>query len=239
MRRQFVNELKMELSKALKKMQHGGIAPVDLAQASIGPGMKVFSQYSKVVESDGTALRVRTALQLINQVLDEALAEQEGEFDLQTRWAVSWFEQYAMEEGQYGVAETLSKARNISLHTLEEAGILLARGGKVRLLKREEYGDSWGGRTSSHLTAWEVTQRMINALMNGRGEQEAGAILRQARDLGEPARDLAYRLYTICERKGWSAEALPYNTLVMSWPQVSGYAHKEIVEAPTLWATID
>jgi putative DNA methylase len=239
MRKQFINELKMELSQALKKMQHGGIAPVDLAQASIGPGMKVFSQYSKVVESDGTALRVRTALQLINQVLDEALAEQEGEFDLQTRWAVSWFEQYAMEEGQYGVAETLSKARNISLHTLEEAGILLARGGKVRLLKREEYGDSWGGRTSSHLTAWEVTQRMINALMNGRGEQEAGAILRQARDLGEPARDLAYRLYTICERKGWSAEALPYNTLVMSWPQVSGYAHKEIVEAPTLWATID
>jgi putative DNA methylase len=201
--------------------------------------MKVFSQYSKVVETDGTALRVRTALQLINQVLDDALAEQEGEFDLQTRWAVSWFEQYAMEEGQYGVAETLSKARNISLHTLEEAGILLARGGKVRLLKREEYGDSWGGRTSSHLTAWEVTQRMINALMNGRGEQEAGAILRQASDLGEPARDLAYRLYTICERKGWSAEALPYNTLIMSWPQVSGFARKETVNTATLWATID
>jgi putative DNA methylase len=239
MRRQFVNELKMELSQALKKMQHGSIAPVDLAQASIGPGMKVFSQYSKVVEADGTALRVRTALQLINQVLDEALAEQEGEFDLQTRWAVSWFEQYAMEEGRYGVAETLSKARNIPLHTLEEAGLLLARGGKVRLLKREEYGDSWGGRTSSHLTAWEMTQRMINALMNGRGEQEAGTILRQASDLGEMARDLAYRLYTICERKGWSAEALPYNTLVMSWTQVSSFAHQETANLPTLWATID
>src|SRR5260370_2420403 len=236
MRRQFLNELKMELSKALKKMQHGGIAPVDLAQASIGPGMKVFSQYRKVVESDGQGMHVRTALQLINQVLDEALAEQEGEFDMQTRWAISWFEQYGMEEGQYGVAETLSKARNISLHALEEAGILLARGGKVRLLKREEYGDSWGGRTSSHLTAWEVTQRMINALMNGRGEQEAGAILRQAGNMGEAASDLAYRLYTICERKGWSAEALPYNTLVMSWPQVSGFARKETVYAPTLWS---
>ena len=220
-------------------MQHGGIAPVDLAQASIGLGMKVFSQYSKVVESDGTALRVRTALQLINQVLDEVLAEQEDEFDLQTRWAISWFEQYGMEEGQYGVAETLSKARNISLHALEEAGILLARGGKVRLLKREEYGDSWGGRTSSHLAAWEVTQRMINALMNGRGEQEAGAILHQAGNMGETARDLAYRLYTICERKGWSAEALPYNTLVISWPQVSGFARREAVDTASLWSTID
>jgi putative DNA methylase len=233
--RQFLNELKMELSRALKKMQHEGIAPVDLAQASIGPGMKVFSQYSKVVESDGTALRVRTALQLINQVLDEVLAEQEGEFDLQTRWAVSWFEQCAMEEGQYGIAETLSKARNISLHGLEEAGILLAKGGKVRLLKREEYGDSWGGRVGAHLTAWEVTQRIINALINGRGEQEAGAILRKAGNLGETARDLAYRLYTICERKGWSAEALPYNSLVIVWPRLSVYARQEIVEAQTLW----
>jgi putative DNA methylase len=239
MHRPFLKELKIELSQALKKMQHEGIAPVDLAQASIGPGMKVFSQYRQVVESDGTPLRVRTALQLINQVLDEVLAEQEGAFDMQTRWVVSWFEQYAMEEGPYGIAETLSKARNISLHSLEEAGILVVRGGKVQLLKREEYGKTWGGRAGSHLTTWEVTQRIIQALINGRGEQEAGALLRRAGNLGEAARDLAYRLYTICERKGWSAEALPYNILVMSWSEVSQNAHKEIFASPTLWTTVD
>ena len=109
----------------------------------------------------------------------------------------------------------------------------------MQLLKREEYGEAWGDCAGSHLTTWEITQRIIHALINGRGEQEAGAILRRAGHLGEAARDLAYRLYTICERKGWSTEALPYNILVMSWSEVSQYAHKEVVEAPTLWNTID
>src|SRR5947209_17210955 len=137
-RRQFLNALRAELPLALKNLQHGSIAPVDLAQASIGPGMAIYSRYSKVVESDGKQMGVRTALQLINRALDEALAEQEGEYDVDTRWAVAWFEQYALEAGEYGIAETLSKAKNTSVQNLVDAGFLEARGGKVRLLKREE-----------------------------------------------------------------------------------------------------
>src|SRR5437763_8097608 len=114
-RRQFLKELRNELPDALRKLQHGSIAPVDLAQASIGPGMRIYSRYSKVVESDGTPLRNRTALQLINSTLDEVLAEQEGEYDAETRWAIAWFEQYALEPGEYGIAETLSEAKNSSV----------------------------------------------------------------------------------------------------------------------------
>ena len=116
-RRQFINELKAELPQALKRMQHGSIAPVDFAQASIGPGMAIYSSYSKVMEADGTPIRVRTALQLINRALDEVLAEQEGESDVETRWAIAWFETYAMDEGPYGQAETLSKAKNTAIQT--------------------------------------------------------------------------------------------------------------------------
>src|SRR5205085_9231827 len=137
-RRDFLNALKRELPRALRDLQHGNIAPVDLAQAAIGPGMAVFSRYSKVLESDGTPMRVRTALQLINQALDEVLAEQEGEYDADTRWAIAWYEQYAHEPGPYGVAETLSKAKNTAVGGLEAAGILTSAGGKVRLLRRGE-----------------------------------------------------------------------------------------------------
>lgn len=225
-RRQFLNVLRAELPDALKKLQHGSIAPVDLAQASIGPGMAIYSRYSRVVESDGTPLRVRTALQLINRALDEALAEQEGEYDAQTRWAVAWFEQYAMNAGEYGIAETLSKAKNTTVQSLVDARFLEARAGKVRLLKREELAKEWNPK-ASRLTVWEVMQRMIDALLDGNGEVGAGNILRQAIAQGEGARDLAYRLYTVCERKGWAQEALAYNSLVTSWSEISRLAHRE------------
>ncbi len=224
-RRQFLNALRAELPAALKNLQHGSIAPVDLAQASIGPGMAIYSRYSKVVESDGSPLRVRTALQLINRALDEALAEQEGEYDAETRWAIAWFEQYAMAAGEYGIAETLSKAKNTSVQSLVDGGFLEAKAGKVRLLKREELAEGWSPKTS-RLTAWEVLQRMIHALLNGNGEIGAGDILRQASSQGEGARDLAYRLYTVCERKGWAQEALAYNSLVTSWSEISRLAHR-------------
>jgi adenine-specific DNA methylase/predicted AAA+ superfamily ATPase len=175
-RRQFLNALRAELPSALKNLQRGSIAPVDLAQASIGPGMAIYSRYSKVVESDGTPLQVRAALQLINRALDEALAEQEGEYDVETRWAVAWFEQYAMEAGDYGTAETLSKAKNSTIQSLVDAGFLEARAGKVRLLKREELSANWNPKTA-HLTVWEVMQRMLFALLNGNGETGAGDIL--------------------------------------------------------------
>jgi putative DNA methylase len=219
-RRDFLNALKRELPKALRDLQRGNIAPVDLAQAAIGPGMAVFSRYSKVLESDGSPMRVRTALQLINQMLDEVLAEQEGEYDADTRWALAWFEQYGMEEGPYGVAETLSKAKNSAVSTLVEAGILRAQGGKVRLLRRNELSSDWNTAKTKRLTAWEVTQRLIRALQE-HGDTGAATILGHVGAYGEVARDLAYRLYTMCERKKWADEALAYNSLVVEWSDIS------------------
>src|SRR6185437_8442547 len=128
---------------ALRNLQQGNIAPVDLAQAAIGPGMGVFSRYKKVLESDGAPMRVRTALGLINQTLDEVLSEQEGEFDPDTRWAVAWFEQHAFDEGLYGEAEVLATAKALSVSGLDETKILQSRGGKVRLLRRDELEADW------------------------------------------------------------------------------------------------
>ncbi len=229
-RRQFLNDLRAELADELVKMQHSGIAPVDLAQASIGPGMAIYSRYRQVVEADGTPLRVRTALQLINRTLDEVLTEQEGEYETETRWAVAWFEEYAHEEGEYGRAETLSKAKNMSLQSLVDAGLLSAHAGKVRLLRRDELPAQWDAK-SPRLTIWEVMQRMIGALLetnslNG-GELGASNVLRATGEKGEIARDLAYRLYTVCERKGWANEALAYNSLVTSWSEISKLAKRE------------
>ncbi|HPB81707.1 MAG TPA: hypothetical protein PK200_06685, partial [Spirochaetota bacterium] len=203
----------------------GNIAPVDLAQASIGPGMAVFTRYSKVLESDGSPMTVRTALGLINQVLDEALAEQEGEFDGDTRWALAWVEEYGMNEGPYGVAETLSTAKNTSVNGLVEAGILSSKGGKVRLLKRDELKEDWDPSADRRLTIWESAQYLIRALEK-EGEAGAAELLRKLGGIGETARDLAYRLYSICDRKKWSQEALSYNSLVMSWPAISELSRK-------------
>ena len=143
-RREFVTALKAELPVALAHLQRGNIAPVDLAQAAIGPGMAVYTRYAKVLDAEGKPLTVREALALINQTLDEALAEQEGDFDADTRWALAWFEQSGFAEGEYGVAETLSKAKNTSVAGMVEAGILKSKGGKVRLFKPNELPDRLG-----------------------------------------------------------------------------------------------
>ena len=222
-RRDFLNALKKELPEALRKLQQGNIAPVDLAQASIGPGMAVFSRYSKVIEADGSPMKVRTALALINQTLDEVLVEQEGEFDSDTRWAVAWFEQFGVNEGPYGVAETLSKAKNTSVEALAQDGFLTAKAGKVRLLNRDELQADWDPATDKRLTIWEITHYLIRALEQ-HGEQGAATLLAKVGDLGEIARDLAYRLYVICERKGWAQEGLVYNSLVISWPEITRLA---------------
>lgn len=232
-RRQFLNALRVELPLALKNLQHGSIAPVDLAQASIGPGMAIYSRYSKVVESDGTTLSVRTALQLINRALDEVLAEQEGEYDAETRWAIAWFEEYAMNPGEYGRAETLSKAKNTSVQSLVGAGFLEAKSGKVRLLSRDELAVTWNPKEQRHLTVWEVMQRMIHA-QDKKGDTASGDILRRGGEKAAIARDLAYRLYTVCERKGWTQEALAYNSLVVSWSEISRLANREASDG-NLW----
>ena len=222
-RRGFLASLHAELPKALRELQQGNIAPVDLAQAAIGPGMAVFSGYAKVVEANGDPMTVRTALALINQVLDEVLAEQEGEFDAATRFAIKWFEQYGFDETSYDPAEGLARATNVSVAGLEEAGILMARAGRVRLLPRENLPANWDPTTDKRVTVWEVTQQLVRAIDKD-GEAKAADLLRKVGGLGYAARDLAYRLYSICERRGWAENALGYNLLVTSWPRVAGLA---------------
>jgi putative DNA methylase len=224
-RREFLAALKKELPDALRHLQAGNIAPVDLAQASIGPGMAIFTHYAKVMEADGSAMGVRAALGLINQLLDEILAQQEGEFDADTRWALAWFEQFGMEDGPFGEAETLSRAKNTAVNGLVEAGIITARSGKVRLLKRSELPSDWSPATDKRLVHWEIAQHLIRALENG-GETVAANILRQLGSNGELARDLAYRLYNLCDRKKWAQEALAYNSLIIAWPEISKLARK-------------
>jgi putative DNA methylase len=194
-RRDFLAALRQELPEALRNLQKGNIAPVDLAQAAIGPGMAVFSRYARVLETDGSPMGVRTALALINQALDEVLAEQEGEFDADTRWALAWFDQYGFTEGAYGVAETLSTAKNTSVSGMVEAGILAAKGGKVRLLKKDELDTDWDPAVDKRLTIWEAAHYSIRAL-ESKGESAAAALMKKLGAKAELARDLAYRLYT-------------------------------------------
>jgi len=215
--------LKGELPGALKALQKGNIAPVDLAQASIGPGMAVFSRHARVLEADGTPMTVRAALQLIHQVMDEVRGEEEGELDRDTRFAVTWLESHGFEAGPYGEAETLATARSVSVAGVQEAGILHAAAGKVRLLTRDDLPDDWDPATDARLTVWEATQHLIKRLDSG-GEGAAAALLAQLGPVGERARDLAYRLYTLCERRGWAEEARAYNGLVIAWPALENLA---------------
>jgi len=226
-RRDFLNQLKAELPEAVKHLQHSNIAPVDLAQAAIGPGMSVFTRYSKVIDAEGNAMTVREALALINQILDEVLAEQEGDFDADSRWALSWFEQYGFAEGEYGVAETLSKAKNTSISGLVEAGILTSNAGKVRLLKPEELPEGWDPSTDRRLTVWEMVHHLIRVLEAG-GEIAAAELVARLGSEADVARELAYRLYTQCERKKRAHEALAYNSLVQSWPEILRLAKNEV-----------
>jgi len=224
-RREFLNALKAELPVALTHLQRGNIAPVDLAQAAIGPGMAVYTRYGKVLDAEGKALSVRGALALINQTLDEALAEQEGDFDADSRWALAWFEQSGFAEGEYGVAETLSKAKNTSVAGMAEAGIVAASHGKVRLLKPDELPKDWDPAADSRLTAWEMVHQLIRTLEAG-GEGAAAGLVAKLGSRAETARELCYRLYTLCERKKRAQEALSYNGLVQSWPEITRLARE-------------
>jgi putative DNA methylase len=191
--------------------------------------MAVFSRYAKVMESSGRAMTVRTALALINQTLDEVLAEQEAEFDADTRWALAWFEQHGAEDGPFGDAETLSKAKNTAINGLVEAGIVSARGGKVRLVRRDELPDDWDPATDERLTVWETAQHLIRALENG-GESGAAELLRKLGARGETARELCYRLHKIAERRGWASEAVSYNALAVAWPEIARLASSQRTE---------
>ena len=216
-RRELVNQLRLELPAALREMQSGNIAPVDLAQASIGPGMAIYSRYLKVLEPDGRQLTVRTALQLINHELDTYLTEQEGHIDADSRFAVAWFEQFGYRVGPFGQADVLARAKNTSVDGLASAGLLEAGAGKVRLLRWSELDPGWDPATDKHRTVWEATHHLIERL-NTHGEEGAAILLaKMPPDLAAEARHLAYRLYSICERKGWAEHARDYNALVISW----------------------
>jgi putative DNA methylase len=217
-RRDFVDALQRELPAALQHLQRSNIAPVDLQQAAIGPGMAIYTRYGRVLDASGALLPVRAALALINATLDEVLAEQEGDFDADTRWALAWFEQYGFLDGEYGVAETLSKAKNTSVAGMVAAGVVAARAGKVQLLRPDQLAATWDPAADTRLTVWEIVHHLVRAL--DQGEQVAAALIAALGSRAESARELAYRLYTICERKKRAAEALAYNGLVQSWPEL-------------------
>ena len=172
-----------------------------------------------MLDAEGKPLSVRAALALINQTLDLALAEQEGDFDADTRWALAWFEQQGFAEGEFGVADVLARAKVTSVDGLVEAGVVQAGRGKVRLLKPDELPADWDPRTDRRLTVWEIVHHLIRVLESG-GESAAGALVARLGAEAEIARELCYRLYTMCERKKRAAEALAYNAVVQSWPEI-------------------
>jgi len=213
------------LPRALAHLQAGNIAPVDLAQAAIGPGMAVYTRYAKVLDAQGQSLPVRAALALINQVLDEALAEQEGDIDADSRWALAWFEQMGFNDGEFGVANVLAQAKNTGMDGLVEAGIILSGKGKVRLLRPAELPADWDPATDARLTVWEMVHHLIRVLEAG-GEGAAAELTAKLGSRAETARELCYRLYTLCERKKRANEAMAYNGLVQSWPEITRLARE-------------
>jgi putative DNA methylase len=226
-RRDFLTALKRELPVALKHLQQGNVAPVDLAQASIGPGMAVYSRYSRILESDGKAMTVRTALALINQIKEEVLGEPENDYDAETRWALTWFDQHGFEPGDFGDANTLATAHAIAVGGLREAGIVQARGGDVRLLNPGELPKDWDPATDDRLTVWEMTHHLIRLYhVEGAGDGPTANLLRKLGGRADTARDLAYRLFSVAERRKRSADAQGYNALVLGWPELSRLAQE-------------
>lgn len=232
-RRAFLDALRRELPAALLAMQTGNIAPVDLAQASIGPGMAIYSRYSQVLEADGSPMSVRTALGLINAALDEYLAEQDGNIDPDTRFAVAWFEQFGYNDGEFGIADVLARAKNTSVGGVETAGVVTSGRGRVRLIHWKEYDPAnspqardggWNPQQDKRPTIWEATHHLIERL-HTHGETGSAALMtKMPSDMAAEARQLAYRLYSICERKGWADHARDYNALVISWSEIGSEA---------------
>lgn len=228
-RREFVSALKAELPQALAHLQRGNIAPVDLAQAAIGPGMAVYTRYSRVLDAEGRPLGVHGAQLLINEILGEALAEQEGDLDADSRWALTWFDQSGFDEGEFGKADVLARAKVTSVEGLERAGIVDSGRSKVRLLRPDELDPTWDPKSDARLTAWEIVHQLIRVLGSD-GEGAAAEIVAKLGARAEIARELAYRLYALCERKKRAAEALAYNGLVQSWPEIVRLASERKAE---------
>lgn len=220
-RRAFIRELNAALPDALDEMTRGGVnspvQPVDLSQAIIGPGMGIFSQYSSVLEADGSKMSVKTALQLINRFLAE------DDFDHDTQFCLAWFEQQGWATGKFGEGDVLARAKGTSVSGLVEAGVVESSGGNLRLLRWIELDAGWSPESDARTPVWEALHQLIRAL-NKDGESAAGALLARMPARAEPVRALAYRLYTLCERQGWAEDARAYNELVASWGSVEAAA---------------
>jgi len=219
-RRQFLNEISETLPNALDDMIGGKestspVAPVDLAQAAIGPGMAVFSKYAAVLEADGKPMTVHTALTLINKAIDEYFTQAESDMDADTRFCVDWFQQYGFKSANFGEADVLARAKGTSVEGAESSGVLETGGGKVRLNRMSEYPADWNPQEDKRVPVWEACHQMCRALQSS--EAAAGELLARMPEKTESVRQLAYRLYTICERKGWAEDAGIYNALVTSW----------------------
>jgi putative DNA methylase len=221
-RRRFIATLKAELPTALKELQQGAIAPVDLPQAAIGPGMAVFSRYSAVLEDDGSKMGVRAALARINEVLDEVLVEQEGDFDPDTRFAIAWFRQYGFDPGPYGDADVLARARNASIDHLDRAGILTGRAGKVTLVAPDKLDPDYDPSTDPLMSTWEVVMHLTHALATD-GIPAACVLL--ARVPGSIERDLckelAFLLFTVAEGRKQTQVAVQFNALGTAWNEIA------------------
>lgn len=224
-RTEFRRKLKAELPAALAELEAANIAPVDVAQAAIGPGMAIYSQAKAVLNPDDSQMGVREALIEINAALDEALSQDEGELDSDSRFALTFFESFGYEERDFGAAENLARARNVSVAGVAEAGILRCGAGRVRLLQRDELEQSWDPAADQRLCIWEATQHLIRQLEAG-GEAAAASLLGQLKaisghgDLTANCRALAYRLYYHCEKTKQAEEARAYNGLVIAWPEL-------------------
>ena len=229
-RRDFQRILREEMPDALETMIGGEtgqtpIAPVDLAQSAIGPGMAIFSKYEAVLNQDGSHMGVHDALILINRAITEYLSPESGSFDEDTQFCSSWFDQYGWSTGPFGEADTLSRAKGTSVDGVREAGVVESGGGKVRLLKWSEYEADWDPTKDNRTPIWEDCHQMIRRL-NNQGESAAGELLAKMPEKGESVRQLAYHLYTLCERKKWAEEARAYNELIGSWHAIVAASHE-------------
>ena len=232
-RRELLDALQSELPSAVQRLQQEAIPPVDMAQSVIGPGMSVFSRYSAVLEADGQAMSVRTALMLINETLEGILSAEDTEFDRDTRWALTWYRQHGHDPGPYGDAETLSKAKNTSVSGVIRAGIAELKAGKVRLLGRSELAPDYDPIQDARRSVWKLTHQLIGCL--DRSEEDAGDLLRLAgAGFGDRARQLAYLLFEIANRKGRASDAVAYNSLIQAWHDIARHAATKAPVVTTL-----
>jgi len=221
-RAEFIRALKRELPPAIAELQLANIAPADMPQSAIGPGMGVFSRYKAVLESDDSPMTVKAALQLINRELDEYLGGIQGEFDADTRFAITWFEQHGMKAGDYGIANNIATARGISVESVKHAGIVDSAAGKVRVLKRDELDPDWNPDTDTHLTIWECLQHLVRLHEKDGISHSTALVLKKIGDKAEAVKDLAYCLYDICANKRQDAkEATAYNALIADWTELT------------------